>query len=299
MDIYTYMAATKNKRKREQEIGKIYGCLQIIDFIETITVDKKKFPAKAIVKCLDCNSEPYEIIASSIFRKDHPTISCGCVGEEYRKIKFPNGKTRKNAIKREQEIGKTYGFLYVIDFIESKQINKKQFQAKAVVKCLRCGSEPFEIVAYSLRRPRRPTVSCGCLFKDRAKESTTKHGLYKHPLYQTATGAISRCSPNSFERKYYYERGIRCYWSIKNISEFIDYLETLPPKLPNQSLDRIDNNKCYEPGNLRWATAEEQVNNRRTVSELQEKINKLNTEVDVLKKENEELKSLLFGMIVI
>ena len=34
-------------------------------------------------------------------------------------------------------------------------------------------------------------------------------------------------------------------------------------KVPEFSLDRIDNDSHYEPGNVRWATREVQVNNRR------------------------------------
>ena len=45
---------------------------------------------------------------------------------------------------------------------------------------------------------------------------------------------------------------------------FIEWIENnLGPRPEGHSLDRIDNNKNYEPGNLRWADATTQQNNRR------------------------------------
>jgi len=50
-----------------------------------------------------------------------------------------------------------------------------------------------------------------------------------------------------------------------NFMAFYSYMGDPPP---NTSLDRIDNNRGYEPGNVRWATPSEQSNNLRTTKTI-------------------------------
>jgi hypothetical protein len=51
---------------------------------------------------------------------------------------------------------------------------------------------------------------------------------------------------------------------IDDFQAFADYLDTvLGPRPHKYSLDRINNEGHYEPGNLRWATYSEQAFNRR------------------------------------
>lgn len=66
--------------------------------------------------------------------------------------------------------------------------------------------------------------------------------------------------------KNYGGRGIKMYgpW-IDSFEEFQKYvMETLGDRPAEHSIDRIDNDKDYEPGNLRWGSTEEQGQNRRT-----------------------------------
>ena len=78
-------------------------------------------------------------------------------------------------------------------------------------------------------------------------------------------GIVCRCTnPNHKDFEFYGGRNIKVYplW-LTNRQAFIDYLKTLEHYgEEGYSLDRIDNNKGYEPGNLRFTTAKTQARNR-------------------------------------
>lgn len=89
-------------------------------------------------------------------------------------------------------------------------------------------------------------------------------------LYKTYQGIKKRCfDASDHNYKKYGARGISLYgeWvdTYKGFTKFAEYIEQeLGPKpTPRHSLDRIDNDKDYEPGNLRWATSNVQCINRR------------------------------------
>lgn len=78
-------------------------------------------------------------------------------------------------------------------------------------------------------------------------------------------GAKQRCTnPNSNAFADYGGRGIEFRFpTVRAFAEWVLYNLGPKPSLLH-SLDRVDNNRHYEPGNLRWATRQEQARNKRT-----------------------------------
>jgi len=90
-----------------------------------------------------------------------------------------------------------------------------------------------------------------------------------HPLYELWRGVLRRCSdPRATGYANYGGRGITVYQAWRE--SFDRFVADLPPRpSPLHTLDRIDNDGHYEPGNVRWASQDEQHRNMRTNRLLQ------------------------------
>lgn len=115
--------------------------------------------------------------------------------------------------------------------------------------CLSCGNECA--IRGDYLRGGRSTECQRCAIET--------HGLSHTSLYNLWKGSNSRCDSHP-----HYVGRVKHYWKEDPVG-FIEYVkQNLGPRPgPEYSLDRIDNDGDYCPGNLRWATAREQVLNRR------------------------------------
>lgn len=104
--------------------------------------------------------------------------------------------------------------------------------------------------------------SCGCLRSEEQSARQTIHGRHGTPTWVTWSAMRARCySPLPEVTQYHGARGIRVCERWNDFAAFLADMGERPSLA--HSIDRIDPDGDYEPGNCRWATHAQQANNKR------------------------------------
>ncbi len=154
-------------------------------------------------------------------------------------------------------VGQRYGRLIALGAVDRR---KTPNGTQLLWKC-QCDCGAFTSVT-STDLKNGNTKSCGCLMRQINAGSHRTHGKTETPEYNAWEMMKVRCKPNHKQAKDYFERGIRVCERWNN--SFVDFLSDIGDRpSPKHSLDRRDNDKGYEPGNVHWVTRGQQMQNRR------------------------------------
>lgn len=224
------------------EIGSRYGRLVVKE--ETRQSDRV-----AYVCACDCGRE---FVSRATAIRLGRTTSCGCYRRE-------RAAERRRVAGQAIVPGERHGRLVAV-----QEVERGKYGRRILCQC-DCGGTR---VVFSNHFFRGKSTSCGCKLTEtllRRNSESARHRLTNSPTWVSWQSMITRCTnSNTAGWKHYGGRGIRVCDRWRGREGFERFLVDVGVRPTGKTLDRIDVNGHYEPGNVRWASAKQQARNQRT-----------------------------------
>jgi hypothetical protein len=146
--------------------------------------------------------------------------------------------------------GRRFGRLIVI-----KDAGRTKIGAVVWLCRCDCGAET-NVPSWDLKSSN--TASCGCGVG--VKHGHTSNG-FRSPTYYSWLNMIQRCTNSA--NTYFHNYGGRGITVCERWRNFENFLSDMGERPPHHTIDRIDNERSYQPDNCKWSTRKEQAKNKR------------------------------------